>query len=216
MSILIHSTAGRLLISAGCILSMVSCGGEMLRTGRAPVYLSVNAMTASAGGSSGAATAFLLSDVQVLIEQDINGVTVFVPTVFNDSASATIQVNLKNPEIASTTLNNVTLTRYHVEFRRADGRNTPGIDVPYAFDGGLGLTIPAGSASSVAFEIVRHQAKLEPPLRNLTGSGVSSVNGLGFISTIAEITFYGHDQNGNEVSVTGRIDVQFADFGDDR
>jgi len=37
---------------------------------------------------------------------------------------------------------------------------------------------------------------------------------LGFISTIAEITFYGHDQNGNEVSVTGRMDVQFGDFAD--
>ena len=40
------------------------------------------------------------------------------------------------------------------------------------------------------------------------------MGGQGFISTIAEITFYGRDQNGNEVSVTGRIDVQFGDFGD--
>ena len=62
----------------------------------------------------------------------------------------------------------------------------------------------------MAFEIVRHQAKLEPPLKNLAGAG----GGLGFISTIAEITFYGHDQNGNEVSVTGRMDVQFGDFAD--
>ena len=28
------------------------------------------------------------------------------------------------------------MTRYRVEFRRTDGRNTPGVDVPYGFDGG--------------------------------------------------------------------------------
>ena len=66
------------------------------------------------------------------------------------------------------------------------------------------------AAATVAFELVRHQAKLEPPLKNLVGLG-----GQGFISTIAEITFYGRDQNGNEVSVTGWIDVQFGDFADE-
>jgi len=34
------------------------------------------------------------------------------------------------------------------------------------------------------------------------------------ISTVADITFYGHDQVGNEVSVSGSIDVTFANFGD--
>jgi hypothetical protein len=34
------------------------------------------------------------------------------------------------------------------------------------------------------------------------------------ISTIAEITFYGHDQTGRDVSVTGRINVNFANFAD--
>jgi hypothetical protein len=31
---------------------------------------------------------------------------------------------------------------------------------------------------------------------------------------MAEITFYGQDQNGNSVSVTGSISVNFADWGD--
>ena len=81
--------------------------------------------------------------------------------------------------------------------------------MPYGFDGGLGVSIGPNSSQSVVFEIVRHQSKLEPPLKNLISGG-----GLGFLSTIAEVTFFGHDQNGNEVSVTGRIDVQFGDFGD--
>ncbi len=95
-------------------------------------------------------------------------------------------------------------------FRRSDGRNTPGVDVPYGFDGAATTTISPGGTGSVSFDLIRHQAKLEPPLRNLVGFG-----GLGFISTIAEITFYGHDQNGNELIVTGSMDVQFGDFADD-
>ncbi len=44
-----------------------------------------------------------------------------------------------------------------------------------------------------SFDIVRHSSKSEPPLRNLVDNG-----GLQFIYTIAEITFFGRDQNGNE------------------
>jgi len=121
----------------------------------------------------------------------------------------TLRVDAKNPSVDTTLINAVTLTRYHVNFRRTDGRNTPGVDVPYPIDGGLGVTINAGETQDVAFEIVRHQAKLEPPLRNLVGVG-----GLGFISTIAEITFFGRDQNGNEVTATALMDVQFGDFAD--
>ena len=35
-----------------------------------------------------------------------------------------------------------------------------------------------------------------------------------FISTIAEVTFYGHDQAGNELSVTGTIGITFGNFAD--
>jgi hypothetical protein len=204
------ASVARLFLGAACLISSVSCGGELLRTGRAPVYLTIENMSAQAGGEG--ESAFLLSDVQVLVDVTLpNGQTVQQPTIFNDNAVATIGVNLKNPSITETALNSVTLTRYRVAFRRTDGRNAPGVDVPFGFDGGLGVTIPAGSSRDVAFELVRHQSKLEPPLMNLAGFG-----GLGFISTIAEVTFWGHDQNGNEVMVTGRIDVQFGDFGDDQ
>lgn len=188
-----------------------ACGGDMMRTGRAAVFLTVDNMQAASGGAGGSASSFLLSDVQVLVDQTVNGVTLRVPTVFNDTLTATIRSNEKNqnPDSLLTIINAVTLTRYHVDFRRTDGRNTPGVDVPFGFDGGLGVTIQPGGTAAVSIEIVRHQSKLEPPLKNLAGVG-----GQGFISTIAEVTFYGRDQNGNEVAVTGRIDVQFGDFGD--
>ena len=57
--------------------------------------------------------------------------------------------------------------------------------------------------------MVRHQAKLEQPLRSLANFG-----GRLFISTIAEITFYGADLVGNEIQATGTINVSFADYGD--
>jgi hypothetical protein len=117
---------------------------------------------------------------------------------------------VKNPTSGPTTVDAITLTRYRVNFRRADGRNTPGVDVPYGFDGASSVTIPAGGSGELSIELVRHQAKQEPPLRNLVGFG-----GLGFISTIAEITIFGRDQNGNEVTATATMDVQFGDFADE-
>jgi hypothetical protein len=193
------------------VISLAGCGSEMLRTGRAPMFLVIENMEGLAGGSGGQAAAFLLSDVQSVEDQTVNGVTVKVATVTNDAATATIRSvgKSQNPDVIVSDLNSITMTRYHVAFRRTDGRNTPGVDVPYSFDGGLGVTIAPNSSAGVVFEIVRHQAKLEPPLKNLASGG-----GLGFISTIAEVTFYGRDQNGNEVSVTGRMDVQFGDFAD--
>jgi len=206
----ILSRVGRLAGAAACVVSLAACGSEMLRTGRAPMFLVVDGMSATPG-NGGAIAAFLLSDVQVLVDQTVNGVQKKVPTIFNDSASATIRVVPKNPSATTTDINGITLTRYHVEFRRTDGRATPGVDVPYPFDGGLGTSIAPGGSETIEFEIVRHQAKLEPPLANLASGG-----GLGFISTIAEITFYGRDHNGNEVTVTGRMDVQFGDFADSK
>lgn len=203
------STIARVSIAAVCVIASASCGGELLRTGRAPVSMVVTNIQGSAGGG-GAPSAFLLSDVQVLVDQVVGGVTTRVPTFFNDTATATILIQAKNPTLPTTPLNAVTIDRFRVVFRRADGRNTPGIDVPYGFDGPASITIPAGESGSVVINLIRHQAKLEPPLRNLVGFG-----GLGFISTIAEITFYGHDQNGNELMATASLDVQFGDFADE-
>ena len=60
---------------------------------------------------------------------------------------------------------------------------------------------------SLAFELVRHVAKEESPLIQLTTSPT-------IITTIAQVTFYGADQVGNEVSVTGNIQIDFGNFGD--
>jgi hypothetical protein len=70
------------------------------------------------------------------------------------------------------------VNRYHVVFVRADGRNTPGVDVPYPFDGGMTVTV-GGNGGKAVFNLVRAQAKEEAPLRALRSTGAG-----GMISTI--------------------------------
>jgi hypothetical protein len=198
------SIVTRLAAAAVIAVTSAGCGSELLRTGRAPVFLSIVTIAASAGGGS-TFTNNLLSDVATS-----------TGSIFNDLGRATIRVTLKDQsavlrgaENVTSPIQSVTLTRYRVNFRRADGRNTPGVDVPFSFDGGVTATINVDDEEDVVFDIVRHANKAEPPLRNLRGIG-----GQLLITTVAEITFFGRDQNGNEVTVTGLLDVTFGDFPD--
>ena len=125
-----------------------------------------------------------------------------------------LSLALKNPgTVASPTepsaLNAITVNRYRVVYRRSDGRNTQGIDVPYAFDGGMTVTVLPGEVAEGFFELVRVVAKNEAPLNRMVQNG-----GVQAFSTIAEVTFFGRDQAGNEVTVSGNITVSFADYGD--
>lgn len=200
------------LTALAVVVTSVSCG-DVVRQGRSPVYLVINQLTAKSGGDSAAVeSGTLMSDVITNVTTpEPCKVTAPCPTIFNDMATAVVRISPK--DIGSTaspsvpTANNeVTITRYRVVYKRADGRNRQGIDVPYAFDGGVTGTVSTGGTLSLAFEIVRHVAKSETPLVQLIAS--PSV-----ITTIAEVTFYGRDQVGNEVSVTGSISVDFGNFG---
>ena len=55
--------------------------------------------------------------------------------------------------------------------------------------------------------IVRIQAKQEAPLKAMANGG-----GANAISAIARVTFYGRDQTGREVSVTGNLSITFSDW----
>ena len=103
-------------------------------------------------------------------------------------------------------LNAVTFTRYHVDYRRADGRNTPGVDIPYAFDGATTFTVASDAVTAVV-EIVRHVAKAEAPLAALASDPK-------VITAVATITFYGRDQAGNNVKVSGDLQINFGNFAD--
>ena len=178
-----------------------SCS-EFVRQGQSPSQLTIMSIL-TARGAGAVPTSFingpLLSDVQ-----DASG------TIFDDFASVTLRATLKDlggPGVAAspTSMNDITVTRYRVVYRRSDGRNVEGLDVPRAFDGALTLTIPAGGTATAVIELVRHVAKLEAPLAALRGN-------LNVLSTTADITFFGRDLAGNDVSASGSILINFANF----
>jgi hypothetical protein len=144
------------------------------------------------------------SDGNSVLVSDVSGEG---GAVFNDLGTAVLAVNTKNITIAPSPNNRVTISRYRVRYIRSDGRNTPGVDVPFSFDGGATATIDANGSGSVSFEIVRHLAKVESPL-------VQLVTERRVINAIAEVTFFGQDQVGNEVSASGTIYVDFLNLAD--
>ena len=205
--------AGLLAVAALVLLS-VSCASDLTRTGRSAAYLVIDRLEAASGAKSAEFGAFLNSDVVTMVDSTVNGATTKVATIFSDVGRVTLRLGLKNPgstelPSAPSPVNEVSISRYHVAFRRSDGRNTPGVDIPYGFDGAATATITGKDSITFGFELIHHSMKEEPPLKNLRGAG-----GAIEILTIAEITFYGRDQAGNEVSVMGTMSVNFADFGD--
>jgi hypothetical protein len=190
--------------AAAAMLAMTAlsgCTSQQLE-GDSPAYLIVDSLAASRGDEPQTFSGTLASDI------------VTNNTIWEDNLQVTLRLALKDPGSQSnpntpTTSNLITVDRYHVEFVRADGRNTPGVDVPYAFDGGMTLTVePSGSTTVVT--LVRAQAKAEAPLAALAAPAGGNL----VISTIAHVTFYGKDQAGRAVSVTGSIGVNFANYGD--
>jgi len=187
----------------------VACGDAVTQS-KSPMLLVVNTLEAAPTGGHGANTftGNLLSDVIVLATTPAPcSTTSPCATVFNDLGRVTLASQPKNIAIQPTSNNQVTINRYHVEFIRADGHNTPGVDVPFPFDGSVTGTIPEAGTLTLTFELVRHTAKEESPLAQLA-------NNPNILHTLARVTFYGQDLVGNAISVAGSMSVDFGNFGD--
>ena len=61
------------------------------------------------------------------------------------------------------------------------------------------------AAGEVVIGVDPNDAKREAPLRQLRASST-------VLSTIADVTFYGRDQAGNDVIATGSLGINFGDF----
>lgn len=195
------SRAGAVVLASAVAFS-TSCGNTV-RQGTGGSFLIVSSMEAAPGAQPTDFGNTLLSDVITVVND--------APTFFNDLGRVTFRLGLKDPGAPTSPTtpgqnDAITINRYHVRFFRADGRNTPGVDVPYEFDGAFTLTVTGGDASA-GFTLVRNVAKMEAPLAALRFNGL-------VLTTIAEVTFYGADQTGHEVSATARITIDFANFGD--
>jgi hypothetical protein len=205
-------TAG--LVLAGVVLAASGSCNAKVKEGRASTFLVIEHLTAASGADTTNFSNVLQSDVVTNIEATINGQPVMTPTIYEDLGRVTMRLGFKDPGTPAnpstpTSANWITVTRYRVQYRRSDGRNTPGVDVPHPFDGAVTFSVLDIAVGT--FTLVRNQAKLDPPLVALRGGGGSVA-----ISTIAEITFYGRDQTGAEVSAIGTMSVNFADWADPR
>lgn len=185
--------------ASAAVLAMTAagCGDFVREQGRSPSQLIMTELQAV--NTDGDEVSTLLSDVVT------NG------SIMNDQGLVGLTLILKDPgtpQIAAspTAINSVTIYRYRVEFVRTDGRNEPGRDVPYPFDSAVTFTVTQDGAAS-GFQLVRHTAKEEAPLEALASNN-------DIISTIAKVTFFGRDQAGNEVSVSGNIGIDFGNFAD--
>ena len=189
-------------------LSVVTAGCGVYEQGPSSSVVRITLLEAASGAKPGEFSGTLRSDVVTMVKRN----NVDVPTIFDDGGRVTMALSLKDPgasgvSSSASSLNSVTFTHYRVVYRRTDGRNVEGVDVPYAFDSGLTFSVPPDGTVQVGFEIVRHSAKEDAPLLSLQVTG-------GIINTVADVTFYGKDQAGKSVAVTGSIGINFGDFGD--
>ena len=185
-------------------LATAACG-DLTRQGTASSYLIISSLEAASGAEPDELDNTLASDV-ITVDKETGAAG-----IFQDNGMVRFELGLKDAGASSSPNtpspnNYITVMRYRVRYIRADGRNTPGVDVPYGFDGAMTLTVTADGGTG-SFTLVRAQAKMEAPLAALIQNPM-------IISTIAEVTFYGRDQTGREVEITGRIGVDFGNWGD--
>jgi hypothetical protein len=182
--------------------------GDYVRQGSGPTQATVAMLEAASGAEPDKFGGTMRSDVITLVQKSINGAQVRVPTIFNDIGRVTMTAEMKDPSVTSpTAINAITFNRYRVTYIRADGRNTPGVDVPYGFDSAVTFTVTPGGTATAGFDLVRHVAKEEAPLVSLAAND-------DLITTIAQVTFYGKDHAGNDVAASGSIGITFGNFGD--
>jgi hypothetical protein len=200
-------------------LAMVGCVPDWAQQNSSPYIMEIASITDSEGELP------ILSDV-IGFDDETGQDT----GVINDNAQVVVNIFRKNnnPALGTSPVEHIYLERYEVLYTRTDGRNQEGVDVPFRVTGAMGNvrfhTPGPGGAGEVAattiITIVRHQAKLEPPLRNLrrptiNDTGTANEPGAVVLTCIAEITIHGRTVQGDALVAIGRVPVTFSDFEDE-
>ena len=176
------------VVAVAAALAMAGCSADYVENNEGPVLLLITAIN---GGAQ------LDSDVR-------NGE--FSTFVCENEVDVELTVQNKNPNAPSAPSSTVQLDSYEVRYSRSDGRGVEGVDVPFRITGNLAATVGVGDDLSVPIEVVRRQAKLEPPLDNISQTTVLTVS--------AQVTLFGKTISENRVSAAARFQIDFADFGD--
>jgi hypothetical protein len=151
-------------------------------------------------GEEGSTTVF--SDVET------NG------SIINDNGVAEVRAYPLDPLLNSediTPYMEVMVDQIDVEFKRTDGRNVEGVDVPYRFTQPMSMVVPFSAAIKIPFILIRHVAKEQAPLLALR-----EVPSQGHVlQLVAIVTIYGKDLGGHRVApVSGPLSVWCSNFAD--
>ena len=179
----------RAAVAVTAALALAGCSADYVENSEASVLLQITALNEGAQ---------LDSDVR-------NGED--STFVCENEVDVEVRVVNKNPLAATAISSDVQLESYEVRYTRSDGRGTEGVDVPYRVTGTLALLVPAGNEASFSLEVVRRQAKLDPPLTNINQTTILTVS--------AQVTLYGRTISEKRVTASGRMQIDFADFGDE-
>jgi hypothetical protein len=184
--------SGRTLMRTKAIVMVLAalaagaCVPDWAKNGDAPVTL---LMTAINGGD------VLRSDVG---------------TCQADTVPLRVENHFKNPGVTNTGFrHDIVIERYEVRYFRSDGRSGEGVDVPHRITGNVAQEIQEETSAVLNLEVVRAQAKLEPPLSNLRRNGGGQV-----VTMFAEVTLHARTttlQTTNAVSA--RLQIDFRDLG---
>ena len=130
-------------------------------------------------------------------------------TVAADIVNISLANRAKNSAVPSPNIPSALFVeRYDIKYIRSDGRGVEGVDVPHAISGAVtfGLDVADSGTVDMPIEVVRAQAKLDPPLRNLVSGGAI------VLSVFAEITLHARTPAGQVTTATGRFQIDFANF----
>jgi len=166
-------------------------------------FLVINSLTGNdLEGNEGSATIF--SDVSA------------AGSIINDNCVAAVTARTYNP-VDDETLNPITyyqdviVDQIDVEFRRTDGRNVEGVDVPVHFKQPMNWLVKVGDTESIPFMLIRHVAKIEAPLLALLEVPSQGI----VLQLVARVTLHGKDLGGHRVApVTGHVSVWCSNFAD--
>ena len=106
--------SGALIVGAILIVLASTGCGEMTRQGDASSYLVMNLLEAAPGATPDDFGGTLLSDVITVVDD--------VPGVYNDIGAVTLSLAMKDPLIAPSSTNAITINRYRVRYIAPDGR----------------------------------------------------------------------------------------------
>jgi hypothetical protein len=176
------------VVAVAAALAMAGCSADYVEQNEGPVLLLITSINDGAQ-----------------LDSDVRSGE-FSTFVCENEVDVELTVQNKNPNSPAAPASTVQLDSYEVRYSRSDGRGVEGVDVPYRITGHLSASVSVADEVTVPIEVVRRQAKLEPPLDNISQTTVLTVS--------AQVTLFGKTISDKGVSAAARFQIDFADFGD--